>query len=307
MNDQFLIRIATRTSQLAIWQSNLVASLLRERQPEVQVELVKVVTEGDRKIDTPLSKIGGKSLFIKELEVAMLDGRADIAVHSMKDIPNQLPDQFSIMAILKREDFRDVLLSQEGYTLANLPVGAVVGTSSLRRKSQLLSLRPDLLIRDLRGNVPTRVAKQKNGDFDAIVLASAGLRRLGLHDSTAYGLSVGEVMPAVGQGAIGIEALTKDQNLRNLVRGLNNDLSAQEVFAERAFSRYLNGSCQSAIGALAQTQGADLRLQGIVASPDGRQIIRKNTCGSLLDPEEVGNKLGRLMREAGADELLKLS
>ena len=307
MNDQFLIRIATRTSQLAIWQSNLVASLLRERQPEVQVELVKVVTEGDRRIDTPLSKIGGKSLFIKELEVAMLDGRADIAVHSMKDIPNQLPDQFSIMAILEREDFRDVLLSQEGYTLANLPVGAVVGTSSLRRKSQLLSLRPDLLIRDLRGNVPTRVAKQKNGDFDAIVLASAGLRRLGLYDSAAYGLSVGEVMPAVGQGAIGIEALTKDQNLRNLVRGLNNDLSAQEVFAERAFSRYLNGSCQSAIGALARTQGAGLMLEGIVASPDGRQIIRKNTCGPLRDPEEVGNKLGRLMREAGADELLKLS
>ena len=307
MNDQFLIRIATRTSQLAIWQSNLVASLLRERQPEVQVELVKVVTEGDRRIDTPLSKIGGKSLFIKELEVAMLDGRADIAVHSMKDIPNQLPDQFSIMAILEREDFRDVLLSQEGYTLANLPVGAVVGTSSLRRKSQLLSLRPDLLIRDLRGNVPTRVAKQKNGDFDAIVLASAGLRRLGLYDSAAYGLSVGEVMPAVGQGAIGIEALTKDQNLRNLVRGLNNDFSAQEVFAERAFSRYLNGSCQSAIGALARTQGAGLMLEGIVASPDGRQIIRKNTCGPLRDPEEVGNKLGRLMREAGADELLKLS
>ena len=155
--------------------------------------------------------------------------------------------------------------------------------------------------------MPTRVAKQKNGDFDAIVLASAGLRRLGLYDSAAYGLSVGEVMPAVGQGAIGIEALTKDQNLRNLVRGLNNDLSAQEVFAERAFSRYLNGSCQSAIGALARTQGAGLMLEGIVASPDGRQIIRKNTCGPLRDPEEVGNKLGRLMREAGADELLKLS
>jgi hydroxymethylbilane synthase len=271
------------------------------------VELVKVVTEGDLKIDTPLSKIGGKSLFIKELEVAILDGRADIAVHSMKDIPNQLPDQFSIMAILEREDYRDVLLSQKGYDLESLPVGAVVGTSSLRRKSQLLALRPDLLIRDLRGNVPTRIEKQKNGDFDAIVLASAGLRRLGLYDSAAYGLSVGEVMPAVGQGAIGIEALTQDQKLRNLVSSLNNDLSAQEVFAERAFSRYLNGTCQSAIGALAQTQGDNLMLKGIVASPDGRKIIRKNTCGSLRDPEEVGNELGRLMREAGADELLKLS
>ena len=161
MNDQFQIRIATRTSQLAIWQSNLVASLLREREPNLQVELVKVVTEGDLKIDTPLSKIGGKSLFIKELEVAILDGRADIAVHSMKDIPNQLPDQFSIMAILEREDYRDVLLSQKGYDLESLPVGAVVGTSSLRRKSQLLALRPDLLIRDLRGNVPTRIEKQK--------------------------------------------------------------------------------------------------------------------------------------------------
>jgi hydroxymethylbilane synthase len=284
-----------------------VASLLREREPNLQVELVKVVTEGDLKIDTPLSKIGGKSLFIKELEVAILDGRADIAVHSMKDIPNQLPDQFSIMAILEREDYRDVLLSQKGYDLESLPVGAVVGTSSLRRKSQLLALRPDLLIRDLRGNVPTRIEKQKNGDFDAIVLASAGLRRLGLYDSAAHGLSVGEVMPAVGQGAIGIEALTQDQKLRNLVSSLNNDLSAQEVFAERAFSRYLNGTCQSAIGALAQTQGDNLMLKGIVASPDGRKIIRKNTCGSLRDPEEVGNELGRLMREAGADELLKLS
>jgi len=306
LNDQFQIRIATRTSQLAIWQSNLVASLLREREPNLQVELVKVVTEGDLKIDTPLSKIGGKSLFIKELEVAILDGRADIAVHSMKDIPNQLPDQFSIMAILEREDYRDVLLSQKGYDLESLPVGAVVGTSSLRRKSQLLALRPDLLIQDLRGNVPTRIEKQKNGDFDAIVLASAGLRRLGLYDSAAHGLSVGEVMPAVGQGAIGIEALTQDQKLRNLVSSLNNDLSAQEVFAERAFSRYLNGTCQSAIGALAQTQGDNLMLKGIVASPDGRKIIRKNTFGSLREPEEVGNELGRLMREAGADELLKL-
>jgi hydroxymethylbilane synthase len=284
-----------------------VASLLRERQPKLQVELVKVVTEGDRKIDTPLSKVGGKSLFIKELEVAILEGRADIAVHSMKDIPNQLPEQFSIMAILEREDYRDVLFSQEGYNLENLPVGAVVGTSSLRRKSQLLSLRPDLLIQDLRGNVPTRVARQKTGDYDAIVLASAGLRRLGLYDSAAHGLSVGEVMPAVGQGAIGIEALTQDQNSRSLVSSLNNDLSAQEVFAERAFSRYLNGSCQSAIGALAETQGENLMLRGIVASPDGRKIIRKNTCGSLRDPGEVGNELGRLMREAGADELLKLS
>jgi hydroxymethylbilane synthase len=284
-----------------------VASLLKERQPKLQVELVKVVTEGDRKVDTPLSKIGGKSLFIKELEVAMLEGRADIAVHSMKDIPNQLPDQFSIMAILEREDYRDALLSQEGYKVEELPIGAVVGTSSLRRKSQLLSIRPDLLIRDLRGNVPTRVMKQKNGDFDAIVLASAGLKRLGLYDAATHGLSVSEVMPAVGQGAIGIEALTPDQNLRNLIGPLNDDLSAQEVFAERAFSRYLNGSCQSAIGALAETQGKNLMLKGIVASPDGRIIIRKNTCGSPRYPEEVGNELGRLMREAGADELLKLS
>jgi hydroxymethylbilane synthase len=307
LNDQFQIRIATRTSELAIWQSNLVASLLRDHQPKLQVELVKVVTEGDRKLDTPLSKIGGKSLFIKELEVAILEGRADIAVHSMKDVPNQVPDQFSIIAILEREDCRDVLLSQEGYNLENLPAGAVVGTSSLRRKSQLLSLRPDLSIRDLRGNVPTRVEKQRNGDFDAIVLASAGLKRLGLHNSKAHDLSVGEVMPAVGQGAIGIEALKEDQNLRNLVSSLNNDLAAHEVFAERTFSRYLNGSCQSAIGALAKSQGENLMLEGIVGSPDGRVIIRKKTCGPRRDPEEVGNELGRLMREAGADELLKLS
>ena len=307
MNHQFRIRIATRTSLLAIWQSNLVASLLKARDPNLEVELVKLVTEGDRRIDTPLSKIGGKALFIKELEVSILENRADIAVHSMKDVPNQLPTGFSIVAVLEREDVHDVLVSREGYSLQNLPVGATVGTSSLRRKSQLLSYRPDLVIRDLRGNVPTRLAKQKDGDYDAIVLAAAGLKRLGLYDDMAQSLSISEMLPAVGQGAIGIEARTDEKELAHTMDFLNDSSSFREVSAERAFSAFLNGSCQAAIGALAEVRGENLALKGVVADPDGSKIIRLDVTGPIHNPESVGNDLGKKMRKAGADQLLQLS
>ena len=307
MNHQFQIRIATRASQLAIWQSNLVASLLRARNPKLQVELVKLVTEGDRKTDIPLSKIGGKALFIKELEVAMLENRADIAVHSMKDIPNQLPLDFSILAILERADTRDVLVSNEGYTMKNLPVGARVGTSSLRRTSQLLAIRPDLVIRDLRGNVTTRLAKQRDGTFDAIVLAAAGLKRLGLYDKMAVSLSISEVLPAVGQGAIGIEALAGGEQIAKLLAPLNDSFSSRAVLAERAFSSVLNGSCQAAIGALAEVNGENLALKGVVAAPDGSEVIRLDANGLAESPESVGKDLGSKMLKAGADRLLELS
>lgn len=307
MNHQFQIRIATRASQLAIWQSNLVASLLKARNPKLQVELVKLVTEGDRKTDIPLSKIGGKALFIKELEVAMLENRADIAVHSMKDIPNQLPLDFSILAILERADTRDVLVSNEGYTMKNLPVGARVGTSSLRRTSQLLAIRPDLVIRDLRGNVTTRLAKQRDGTFDAIVLAAAGLKRLGLYDKMAVSLSISEVLPAVGQGAIGIEALAGGEQIAKLLAPLNDSFSSRAVLAERAFSSVLNGSCQAAIGALAEVNGENLALKGVVAAPDGSEVIRLDASGLAESPESVGKDLGSKMLKAGADRLLELS
>ncbi len=307
MNHQFQIRIATRASQLAIWQSNLVASLLKARNPKLQVELVKLVTEGDRKTDIPLSKVGGKALFIKELEVAMLENRADIAVHSMKDIPNQLPLDFSILAILERADTRDVLVSNEGYTMKNLPVGAKVGTSSLRRTSQLLAIRPDLVIRDLRGNVTTRLAKQRDGTFDAIVLAAAGLKRLGLYDKMAVSLSISEVLPAVGQGAIGIEALTGGEQVAKLLAPLNDNFSSRAVLAERAFSSVLSGSCQAAIGALAEVNGKNLALKGVVAAPDGSEVIRLDANGLAESPESVGKDLGSKMLKAGADRLLELS
>ena len=307
MNHQFQIRIATRASQLAIWQSNLVASLLKARNPKLQVELVKLVTEGDRKTDIPLSKVGGKALFIKELEVAMLENRADIAVHSMKDIPNQLPLDFSILAILERADTRDVLVSNEGYTMKNLPVGARVGTSSLRRTSQLLAIRPDLVIRDLRGNVTTRLAKQRDGTFDAIVLAAAGLKRLGLYDKMAVSLSISEVLPAVGQGAIGIEALAGGEQIAKLLAPLNDSFSSRAVLAERAFSSVLNGSCQAAIGALAEVNGENLALKGVVAAPDGSEVIRLDANGLAESPESVGKDLGSKMLKAGADRLLELS
>jgi hydroxymethylbilane synthase len=299
-----VIRIATRTSQLALWQSHFVASKLIAFNPDLRVEFIKITTEGDKVLDRSLSKIGGKGLFIKELEVAMLDGKADLAVHSMKDLPNAISPDFSIGAILKREDARDVLVTNEGYNLATLPFGATVGTSSLRRRSQILALRGDLKICDLRGNVTTRLEKQKEGQYDAIVLAAAGLKRLELISSRCSYFDLDELVPAVGQGAIGVEICAERYDIQSLVAPLNCNESADCVRAERSMNKFLNGSCQVPIGGHAIIYNDKLVLTGVVASIDGQVLINQRLEGSKGDAEELGENLANRLIEAGADEIL---
>jgi hydroxymethylbilane synthase len=299
-----VIRIATRASQLALWQSHFVASKLIALNPDLRIEFIKIITEGDRVLDMSLSKIGGKGLFIKELEVAMLEGKADLAVHSMKDLPNSLSSDFCIGAILKREDSRDVLVTNEGNTLSTLPVGATVGTSSLRRRSQILALRGDLNICDLRGNVTTRLEKQKDGQYDAIVLAAAGLKRLELISSSCSYFDLDELVPAVGQGAIGIEIRAEGDDIQSLVAPLICDESADCIRAERSMNKLLNGSCQVPIGGHAVIEKDMLVLTGVVASIDGQVLIKQRLEGPKSAAEELGAKLAYRLIEAGADEIL---
>ncbi|KKO47819.1 porphobilinogen deaminase [Arsukibacterium sp. MJ3] len=300
-----IVRIATRKSALALWQAEFVKAELLRHHPALQVELVPMSTQGDKILDTPLAKIGGKGLFVKELETAMLDGRADIAVHSMKDVPVAFPDGLVLQTICQREDPRDAFVSNQFQSLAQLPLGAVVGTSSLRRQCQLKALRPDLTIRDLRGNVNTRLAKLDNGEFAAIILAAAGLIRLGFATRIASFIEPEQSLPANGQGAVGIECRSDDTAVQQLLAPLEHYATRLCVLAERAMNRRLQGGCQVPIGAFATLNGNQLQLRGLVGSLDGSQIIRAQHSGSADTAEQLGLMVAEQLLAQGAGAILQ--
>ncbi|MDR7122473.1 hydroxymethylbilane synthase [Rheinheimera soli] len=299
-----LVRIATRKSALALWQANFVKAELEAAHPGLRVELVPMSTQGDKILDTPLAKIGGKGLFVKELETAMLEGRADIAVHSMKDVPVDFPEGLMLHTICQREDPRDAFVSTRYQQLADLPQGAVVGTSSLRRQCQIKAIRPDLQIKDLRGNVNTRLAKLDAGEFDAIILASAGLIRLGFEARIASFLEVDTSLPANGQGAVGIECRTDDLLVQQLLAPLEHKETRICVLAERAMNRKLQGGCQVPIGAFAVFQQNELWLRGLVGQLDGSEILRSEIKGSAEQAEQLGMQLAEQLLALGADRIL---
>ncbi|MFM5193270.1 hydroxymethylbilane synthase [Aeromonas media] len=298
------LRIATRKSPLALWQANFVKDRLEALYPDLLVELVPMSTQGDKILDTPLAKVGGKGLFVKELETAMLEGRADIAVHSMKDVPVEFPEGLGLHTICEREDPRDAFVSNRFKQIDELPQGAVVGTSSLRRQCQLRAARPDLVIRDLRGNVNTRLAKLDAGEYDAIILAAAGLKRLEMaHRITAF-IEPEQSLPANGQGAVGIECRLDDVELHALLAPLEHTETRIRVLTERAMNRALQGGCQVPIGAYALVQGGEIWLRGLVGSPDGTQVIRDEIRGPLTDGEALGHTLAQRLLADGADAIL---
>ncbi|GAB1255658.1 hydroxymethylbilane synthase [Aurantivibrio plasticivorans] len=302
-----LIRIATRKSALALWQAEFVKAELLKHHPDVAVELVPMSSRGDEVLDVSLSKVGGKGLFVKELEKAMLDGRADIAVHSMKDVPMEFPEGLDLVTICEREDPRDAFVSNHYATIDDLPQGAKVGTSSLRRQCQLLAYRPDLKIEFLRGNVNTRLAKLDDGQFDAIILATAGLVRLGFHDRIRDRLSVDISLPAGGQGAVGIECRMADQWIVDCVKSLHHEPTAQLIYAERAVVKRLEGGCQVPIAAYAipaaNTEG-ELYLRALVGSEDGQTMVRDEALGNVVDASQIGVDVADRLIAAGADKLL---
>jgi hydroxymethylbilane synthase len=299
------VRIATRKSPLALWQAEFVRMELIKRYPDMTVELVCMTTQGDRILDAPLSSAGGKGLFIKELEQALLTGRADLAVHSMKDVTVDMPGGLALPVIMKRADPRDVLIARHGHDLADLPAGARLGTSSLRRQCQLRAQRPDLQVINLRGNVGTRLQKLDNDLFDAIVLAAAGVIRLGLQDRISSYLDMEVMLPAIGQGAIGIQIRKDDAFLLSRIAVLNDETTRIQVEAERAFSRKLYGGCQLPIAAYASVSGAALTLEGLVASMDGRTIIRDSITGATGDAAALGLQLAEKLLAQGADAILR--
>jgi hydroxymethylbilane synthase len=297
------LRIATRRSQLALWQAEHVAALLREAHPGLNVVLVPMVTQGDRIQDRALAEVGGKGLFIKELEVAMAEDRADLAVHSMKDVPADLPPGYAIVCVLPRADARDAFLSVKYPNFAALPAGARVGTSSQRRQCILRSVRPDLEIVQLRGNVDTRLRKLDAGEYDAIILAAAGLTRLGWGRRITEHMDLGMSLPAVGQGVIGIECRDTPEMHRWLAP-LNHAATRQCLVAERAYAARLEGSCQSPIAGHARLVDGTLRIEGLVGSPDGRRVYRDLVTGGADDGEALGRTLADRLLAAGAGTLL---
>jgi len=298
------IRIATRKSPLAMWQAEHVAAELKRAHPGLEVELIGMSTQGDKILDTPLAKIGGKGLFIKELEQGMLEGSADIAVHSMKDVPVELPEGLHLAVIMKREDPRDAFVSNQYKSIDDLPKGAVVGTASLRRQSQLLETRPDLKIKTLRGNVNTRLRKLDDGEYDAIILASAGLIRLEFEARITARIGPERSLPAIGQGAVGIECRSDDPEINALIAPLHDQNTAYCVSAERALNQRLNGGCQVPIAGYAMLESGNLWLRGLVGEPDGSRIIRGEVEGSVEEAEEMGVGLAERLLEWGADEIL---
>ncbi|GMM86851.1 hydroxymethylbilane synthase [Pseudoalteromonas sp. MTN2-4] len=299
-----ILRIATRKSALALWQAEFVKAELERFHSDLTVELVPMSTQGDIILDTPLAKIGGKGLFVKELEQAMLDGRADIAVHSMKDVPVEFPEGLELNTICEREDPRDAFVSNKYKSLDELPQGAVVGTSSLRRQCQVRALRPDLDIRDLRGNVNTRLAKLDNGDYDAIILAAAGLLRLEMPERIAEFIEPETSLPANGQGAVGIECRSDDERVKSLLEPLEHTETRIRVLAERAMNRRLEGGCQVPIGAYAIVNDEQVHIRGLVGAVDGSEILRDEVSGSVEHAEQLGVQLAEQLLAQGADQIL---
>ncbi|EOX3452216.1 TPA: hydroxymethylbilane synthase [Vibrio cholerae] len=299
------IRIATRQSPLALWQANYVKDALMAAHPGLQVELVTMVTRGDVILDTPLAKVGGKGLFVKELEIAMLEGRADLAVHSMKDVPVDFPDGLGLVTICEREDPRDAFVSNTYAKIEDLPSGAIVGTCSLRRQCQLKAARPDLVIKELRGNVGTRLSKLDAGEYDAIILAAAGLKRLELESRIRSFIEPEQSLPAVGQGAVGIECRVNDQRVRALLAPLNHADTADRVRCERAMNLTLQGGCQVPIGSYALLEDDHIWLRALVGEPDGSQIVRGEIRGPRTQAEQLGITLAEQLLSQGAKEILE--
>ncbi|MCD9546040.1 hydroxymethylbilane synthase [Photobacterium carnosum] len=298
------IRIATRKSPLAMWQAEFVKAELEQAHPGLVVELLPMVTKGDIILDTPLAKVGGKGLFVKELEIAMLEGRADIAVHSMKDVPVEFPEGLGLVTICERDDPRDAFVSNKYDSIDDLPQGAIVGTSSLRRQCQLRSQRPDLIVNDLRGNVNTRLRKLDEGQYDAIILAAAGLKRLKMNDRIRCEIAPETSLPAVGQGAVGIECRLDDQHVRQLLTPLNHQPTATRVLCERAMNNRLQGGCQVPIGSYSELQGDMIWLRALVGEPDGSIIVRAEISGPIANAEQLGETLADELLAKGAKDIL---
>ena len=298
------LRIASRNSPLALRQANHVKFFLQQAHPGLEVEILGFTTSGDRLLHSPLARLGGKGLFVKELERAMLDGEADIAVHSMKDIPARFPAGLGLAVICEREDPSDALVSNDYGSLAELPPEAVVGTSSLRRQCQLKYLRPDLRLKDLRGNVGTRLGKLDEGRYDAIVLASAGLVRLQLQRRIRTRFGIAECLPAAGQGAIGVECRAGDETTRELLAGLHHEETAARVAAEREVTLALDGGCELPVAAHARLEDGNLQLQALVGKADGSEILRSERSGPAVSPQELGRRVAAELRGRGADRIL---
>ena len=300
-----LLRIATRKSPLALWQAEHVRELLQAAHSGLQVELVTMSTQGDRILDSPLAKIGGKGLFVKELEQALLEDRADIAVHSMKDVPAELPQGLGIGAILQREDPRDAFVSNRFTSIGDLPQGATVGTSSLRRQCQLRAARPDLRILDLRGNVGTRLSKLDSGDYDAIVLACAGLKRLGMGARITRAIEADEMLPAIAQGVIGIECRLPDDEVAGLIGPLTHTDTGLRTRAERSLNAALAGGCQAPVAGYSELKDGLIGLRGLVGWPDGREIIRAAISGPTENAESMGRELAEELLARGGRPILE--
>ena len=299
-----LIRIATRESRLALRQTEMVAAALRERHPHIPIETVGMTTRGDQVLDRPLAQVGGKGLFIKELEVALSEGRADIAVHSMKDVPMELPPGFALATFGKREDARDAFVSRRFARVEDLPAGAIVGTSSLRRECQLRRAYPGLAFKALRGNVNTRLAKLDAGDYDAIILAAAGLKRLGFEERIRSYLADEISIPAIGQGILAVEHLKEREDLASVLAMFRDPATQAMADAERAFGLVAEGSCEVPVGALARVDGEALRLEAFIGLPDGTRVVRDHAIGQIPNAASLGRMLGRHLLDAGGREIL---
>ena len=304
MTQPTILKIATRQSPLALWQANFVKNRLEDLYPQIKVKLISMVTKGDVILDTPLAKIGGKGLFVKELENALLEKCADIAVHSMKDVPMQFPKGLGLSVICKREDPRDAFVSNKYQSLDELPQGSIVGTSSLRRQCQLKQLRPDLDIRSLRGNVGTRLTKLDNGDYDAIILAAAGLIRLGMPNRITSFIETTQFLPAAGQGAVGIECRTDDAAVQALLAPLADPETTACVLAERAMNAHLQGGCQVPIGGYAVLENGQIYLRALVGALDGSKIIYAEGKNTLENAEILGVQIAEKLLAQGADRIL---
>lgn len=299
-----LLKIATRQSPLALWQANEVARQLKEIHADLEVELVGMTTKGDQILDSPLSKIGGKGLFVKELEVGMLEGRADIAVHSMKDVPMHFPEGLYLATILERHDPYDAFVSNQYNSLSALPEGAVLGTSSLRREALVREHRPDLTIKPLRGNINSRMQKMDDGEYDAIILAASGLKRMEFDERIKEVISADILLPAVGQGALGIECRSNDPDIEALIAPLMHQETWDRVITERAMNNRLNGGCQIPVAGFAEINGDELHLRGRIGFPDGSTVYRAEATGRVKDAEAIGVQVAEDLLAQGGDKVL---